>query len=328
MRVRTRPAGRAGFTLVELMIVITIIAVLASLLLGAINKVREVAKRTTAVAEISQLDTAIAKFKQDFGFNPPNYIKFPQTNNPTDADEIRALALLRSMFRGYAPVPNAPAEVKNLNFPFLDRDLRGQPLVGSQCLVYFLGGPQHQGFKVTSPDDPGNSNSKKGPYFEIAPGRITRNDAPGEEPEYKYYLRDAWGTPYAYFSTVSSEKYDMTPPPASPVPPLPALSASVWYIPGTNSEIMQPFYTGSNTAQRFINPGRVQIISAGSNQKFGRNASPGASPSAPNRFPFVPGQDAFSVPQPQEGPGFADASAGADDIANFNGGAPLSVSGK
>lgn len=325
MRVRTLPAGRAGFTLVELMIVITIIAVLASLLLGAVNKVREVGRRTVAVSEISQLDTAISKFKQENGFNPPNYIKFPKTNRPTDPDEVRGLALLRRMFRGYAPPPATLMDPATAlpPIPFLDRDMRTpnkDELFGSQCVVYFLGGPQHQGFKINSPDDPGTSNSKKGPYFDFAAGRITRNDAPGEEPEYKYYLRDPWGTPYAYFSTSLSENYE------TPMPPSPATNASIWFIPGTNNaELLQPFYTGSNTSpgQRFINPGRVQIISAGPNEKFGRNAKPGQSPTLPQRFPFVAGQDDPAL----FGAGFADASPGADDVSNFNGGAPLGVVG-
>src|SRR5437868_3842900 len=57
---------RAGFTLVELLVVIGIIVLMVGLLLPAINGAREVAKRTRATAEIRQVETAIGLYKAKF----------------------------------------------------------------------------------------------------------------------------------------------------------------------------------------------------------------------------------------------------------------------
>ena len=50
--------GKAGFTLLELLVVIGIIMLLAGLLFPALNAAREAAKKTKAKADVKQLDTA------------------------------------------------------------------------------------------------------------------------------------------------------------------------------------------------------------------------------------------------------------------------------
>ena len=70
---------RLGFTLVELLIVITVIGILVGLLLpairGALSSSRELAIRT----EMVQLEQAVESFKTEFGFYPPSFEQFNRT---------------------------------------------------------------------------------------------------------------------------------------------------------------------------------------------------------------------------------------------------------
>src|SRR5437763_13255846 len=74
-------SGR-GFTLVELLVVIGIIAVLIGLLLPALNKAREQSKRTTCLANLRTLGQAMILYANDNrdrlpNANPPLTVKDP-----------------------------------------------------------------------------------------------------------------------------------------------------------------------------------------------------------------------------------------------------------
>jgi prepilin-type N-terminal cleavage/methylation domain-containing protein len=86
---RTRSATR-GFTLVELLTVITIMAVLVTLLLGAVQSVRRyvAAKATTEMLEA--LDAALQEYYHDYGSYPygsadGDYAAVTLTNDPYTA---------------------------------------------------------------------------------------------------------------------------------------------------------------------------------------------------------------------------------------------------
>lgn len=77
MKRRLRKAD--SFTLIELLAVITIIAILAGLVLGGAGAVRQRAARGQAKAEISAIEAGLARYQMDFG-------GYPTASNITTTD--------------------------------------------------------------------------------------------------------------------------------------------------------------------------------------------------------------------------------------------------
>lgn len=67
-----KQAKRAGFTLVELLTVIAIIALLAALILGLAGNAQKSAARNKAEAEIEQLSVFITDYQMKYGQVPPS----------------------------------------------------------------------------------------------------------------------------------------------------------------------------------------------------------------------------------------------------------------
>jgi prepilin-type N-terminal cleavage/methylation domain-containing protein len=63
---------QSAFTLVELLVVITIIGILAALLLAAVQQARKAAARASITTEINQIDAALKDLKNSVGSFPPN----------------------------------------------------------------------------------------------------------------------------------------------------------------------------------------------------------------------------------------------------------------
>jgi type II secretory pathway pseudopilin PulG len=89
-----------AFTIVEIITVITIIAILVGLLLPAISKVKTMVKETQQKAQLNTIALGIMAFKNDFGYYPPSSRLDPQ-NVPYCGAQKLAEAMLGQDLLGF-----------------------------------------------------------------------------------------------------------------------------------------------------------------------------------------------------------------------------------
>jgi prepilin-type N-terminal cleavage/methylation domain-containing protein len=86
---------KAGFTLIELLVVIAIIALLMGILMPALSRVREMAKRSVCSSQVKQVGLAMTAYTSDYDGRMPKY----NSNTATNVDPyelIHSYALYRS----------------------------------------------------------------------------------------------------------------------------------------------------------------------------------------------------------------------------------------
>lgn len=133
-----RPHARRGFTLMELLAVVVIIAVLMSLILPALAAVFRNARVAEVKTELSQLDTAITSFRADFNDLTP-YSELWLTEDPTSTSWTATAGLSQSKTRLRRLFPQFTFAAR------VDFNADGDTddviqIRGSECLVFFLGG--------------------------------------------------------------------------------------------------------------------------------------------------------------------------------------------
>ncbi len=163
-----------GFTLVELLVVISIIAVLAALLIPAAFAGIRTAKEARIILEVTNISQALAQYKTAYGEYPPDFSMDGSDSNTDIVRRRKQLAINKHMARSFRrrntpALPNSPtAFLPNPISPDVDY-LTGEQLDAlnpTTALAFWLQGfsndPQHP---LTGPD--------KTPMFDFDKSRLT-----------------------------------------------------------------------------------------------------------------------------------------------------------
>jgi prepilin-type N-terminal cleavage/methylation domain-containing protein len=200
---RTRRAARTGFTLVEMLAVVVIIGILASLITAAAMAAIRAAKRARIILEVQNLDQQLKAYREKFGEYPPDF---------TDLAAVaRHLSVAFPNFR-----PRSGGNSLTM-LEFVQQNFSDQSKFNpSTALVFWLGGqrdvdafPSRQdntgafvGFSANPRNPFDGSASRIGPFYDFD---RTRLDVKNGNP-YQYYppgvpvgsMASGYG-PYVYF---------------------------------------------------------------------------------------------------------------------------------
>jgi len=262
-RTNTGRGKRAGFTLVELLIVIAIIAILVGLVATAVMRALSKGPETQARTEIGQMETALQACMTEFNLDYlPSSLILREDNAYYDA--------AGNPLPGYQPTVTFLTKMfgkrVNLKPPMTidwngDTSISNQDIVmeGQHCLVFFLGGipvpatpsgASGSGF-AADPVNPANAAAptRKGPYYQFPASRLVMGTSTGHN---FYVFVDPYSgspRPYAYFSSynkLNGYRNDC-----------PSLGVSPY------------FHMGSNNIRMYENGRSYQILSAGKDNTFG-----------------------------------------------------------
>lgn len=102
---------RAGFTLIEMLVVIGIIAALAALILPAIQAARESARSAQCISNLKQLGLAITMFRDSTGAYPQYRAEYPPITNKYGVVRPRWQWLMAAQLGGWVQNPDLMTNV-------------------------------------------------------------------------------------------------------------------------------------------------------------------------------------------------------------------------
>ncbi len=252
----TGPAApRRAFTLIELMVVILIIAILASLLLVAVQGAMARAKEARTIIEIDQMAQALEAYRAKYGDYPPI-----GTANGSDNAYARVQAHLIRAYPRYSPSANVINQLAALS--------------PAESLVFWLGGMPIQtangyaleGFSanVGAPFVPSNIGTwnpdsastfvaqRTTPFFAFDPRRLVNVGGSATFPE---YVPHGGTTPFIYFPSTAY---------------YPGGVIAQWTAPNGSVAVPYRLATGvDGITSNWASPGTFQIIAPGADDSFG-----------------------------------------------------------
>ena len=241
---------RPAFSLTELLVVITILAILAGLTLSVLGNVRDSARQSETLERIARIQAAISLAKSkgymDYVW-PYDVFHLKKSYLPSDPE----LDLLKRMFPNMRLDDNGlPAAFHNTN---LDRNQALLFLLTGGAPLNFAGFSNNPAQPFTPPTP---SEQRKGPWLQISPDMIWQSPSSPHP-----YLVDAFrrpetgrGTPFIVFAEHKTVRYSGQ-----------SVSPGNFPIPGAVVTPVVPYQSGG----KYINENGVQIISAGKDKVFG-----------------------------------------------------------
>lgn len=304
--------ARGGFTLVELLVVITIIAILISLIGAGVFKALETAHKTQLRNEISELNKAVIAVQTEYNVKYiPSAIRLRENMNYGTSDQldIDSWNFLHAMWprlalnsqidwNGDGSIDGPGGNAQN-----------GWVLEGEECLVFFTGGIPAAGSPSNvlgfspNPSNPAaavTGGARKGPYFSFQSNRLIPSPS-AQATGFLRYGDPMTGAPYAYFSSFSYWTKN-----SSGVP-----TANRYGTSDCVSLNVTPYadkLPATGSIPHYLNNDTFQIISAGANGKFGQGSS---GVTAAIWTPAVAGQTGATTSAD------GDVKGGVDDMANF-----------
>lgn len=166
---------RAGFTLVELLVVVIIIGILAALLIPTINAARNAGRRATIAMELSQLESAFEQYKTNNGNDYP----------PDWSDTSFVVKHLGTAFNRHDRT--AAATWINTENP----SGSAGKLDPAEAIVFWLSLVKKDSLRPLT-----STSTSNNVYFDFRPERLKDSDGDGYN---EYYPPGLESTPYVYF---------------------------------------------------------------------------------------------------------------------------------